>query len=108
MKLNDQILLMEENGVKKIILLSGDITEDDELLIASDLFGKQYLIDWDLAGSDKSGRVRFKYTFNKQQLKELVYDEELLPKFNLTNGQEVSLEDLKSLQQKLNQKSKEF
>jgi len=109
MKLNDQILFMKENGLNKIILLSGDITEYDDLLIANDLDGNEYLVDWDLASYDLQGEHgMFEYWYGDIPLREFIFQREILKKYNLTADQEIDIELLKQIEKEINSKEQEI
>ena len=109
MKLDDQILILEENGANKVILLSGDITEDEDLLIAHDLNGNEYLIYWDLARyNTPKPHGLFEYWHGDTLLKELRYQTALLEKHHIRAGMEVDVKVLKNIERELNKKGPEL
>ena len=104
MKLNDQILLLKNNNKHKIILLSGYLNYDEDKLVAYDLFGNEFLVDWDLASYGQQNKHKFKYWHNKTNLDLLIMQEEVLQKLGLTVNQEITLEMLKDVEKYLNSK----
>ena len=107
MKLDDQVLFIKENGVHKIVVLSGHMTEYDDLLIGHDLDGNEYLIDWDLAGryTEGSHGGRFIYWHGEHNpLKEVIFEREVLAKLNLKADDEIDASKLKEIEKELNKK----
>ena len=104
MKLDDQVLLSKHNNNYKIIVLSGYMDEDQDRLVASDLFGNMLYIDWDLASYGQHKNHRFKYSHNKNTLELLIHQEELMQELGLVSDQEITLEQLIKVEKYLNSK----
>ena len=106
MKLNDQILLLQKDNKHKVIVLSGYINDDEDKLIAHDLLGNEFLVDWDLASFGQKNQ-RFQYWYQKTQLKLLMLEQEILEKFDLKIYQDITLELLQKVENYLNSNSHE-
>ena len=108
MILDDQILVLEENNIKKIIVLSGNLSpEYDDLLLAYDLKNNEYLLSWDLASYFvRNDSKMFEYWYGEIPLVELIYQTDIINNLNLQRNQEISLEQLKLVEQYLNNKER--
>ena len=76
--------------------------EDQDRLVANDLFGNVLYIDWDLSSYGQQNKHRFKYSHNQNALGLLIHEQEIMERFGLVCDQEITLKELIKVEQHLN------
>ena len=110
--LNDDLLVANINGSKKIIIAKVEqFNQNDHLMFeckSHDLDGNKIQLQYDIAYRHPfSGKAKYEYYYHNEKLKPLYKDEKLMRKFDLHKDEKIYFDTLKIIERYIN-KNNEF